>query len=182
MVIKNCYQEQSIQIASEIAGLSLQDSDHYIRYGIGKKKADIIAKAKKIFLSGCKKVGKVNESESYEIWQWIESAARYQFNASHSYFYAMTTFLTAMAKAHFPLRFFQSYLNHAINKQNPVDEIKSLINDARSFGIDIIKPDLRLKNQKFIIKDGRIHFGLGYIKGIGDKAFNELILALDYLK
>lgn len=75
------YQEQSIKLGQDIAGMSLADADYYIRKGIGKKKANIIAEGEKIFLEGCKKLGKVSERDSIAIWDWIKSSARYQFNA-----------------------------------------------------------------------------------------------------
>lgn len=173
------FQEQTIQIGQEIAGMDLATADELLRKGIGKKKADILTKAKQVFLEGCYKVGKVSDNEAKEIWEWIFSAARYQFNASHSYGYAMTTYTTALVKAHFPLRFFKSWLNHSIDKMKPLDEIKNLVNDARSFDIQVNNPDLRLKNDKFIIKDGQIYFGLQYIKGVGESAFNTLVALVD---
>lgn len=176
------FQEQAIKIGQEIAGMTLQDSDHYIRYGIGKKKSDIIAKGKTIFLEGCKKVGKVLDKEAEDIWTWIESAQRYQFNAGHSYSYAYTTLLTAIAKTHFPKRFFKSFLNHAYDKQKPLDEIKNLVLDSKAFNVDICNPDLRLKNKKFIEKDGRIFFGLQYIKEVGDSAATALVGLLEPLQ
>lgn len=173
------FQEQSIKIGQEIAGLTLQESDKYIRYGIGKKKAEIIAEAEKVFLAGCKKVEKVTEKEAQEIFEWLRSAQRYQFNASHSYEYAVTTIATAIAKAHFPLRFFKSYLNHSTDKMKPLDEVKNLVGDARNFNIIVNNPDLRLNNPKFIIKDGQIYFGLQYIKGVGDSGVRTLTKLID---
>lgn len=171
------YQEQTIKIGQELAGMDLNTADDLLRRGIGKKKADVLAKAKQIFLDGCSKIGKVNEQEAQEIWGWIYSAARYQFNMSHSYEYAVTTIYTAIAKSHFQYRFFKSYLNHATDKPHPLKEIKSLVKDARSFGIDILNPDLRIKNPKFLEKDGQIIFGLQYIKGIGEKGVESIVEA-----
>ena len=45
------YQEQSMQIAQQLAGFSLQEADN-LRKAIGKKKADLMAKVKKQFLKG----------------------------------------------------------------------------------------------------------------------------------
>lgn len=175
------YQEQAIKIGQEIAGMTLQESDHYIRYGIGKKKSDIIAKGKTIFLDGCTKIGKVAEKEAQAIWEWIESAQRYQFNAGHSYSYAFTTYMTAIAKTHFTKRFYKSYLNHAYNKQKPLEEIKNLVLDSKAFNVDICNPDLRLLNKEFVEKDGHIFFGLQYIKEVGEKACNDLIKYIEEL-
>jgi len=74
------YQEQSMRIATDIAGMSLSDADKYIRKGIGKKKPEIIAKVKKLFLAGCKKTGIVNKEEARDIFEWIKKGQRYIFN------------------------------------------------------------------------------------------------------
>lgn len=173
------YQEQAIKIGQEIAGMSLQDSDHYIRYGIGKKKSDIISKGKDIFLNGCKKIGQVDVEESKKIWDWIESAQRYQFNAGHAYSYAYTTYWTAIGKTHFPHRFYKSYLNHSYNKPKPLEEIKNLVLDSKAFKVDICNPDLRLMNNKFVEKDGHIYFGLQYVKEVGESAIKSFRIALN---
>ena len=173
------YQEQAIKIGQEIAGMTLQESDYYIRYGIGKKKADIIAAAEKIFLEGCKKVGKASDNEAKAIWEWIKSAQRYQFNSAHSYSYAMISYLTAVPKVHTMKRFYKSWLNHSHDKIKPFGEIKNLVVDARTRGIDICNPDIRVKNPDFIIKDGRIYFGLQHIKGVGESSIRSLLSLVD---
>jgi DNA polymerase-3 subunit alpha len=73
------YQEQAMRIAQKIAGFNLQEADE-LRKAIGKKKADLMAKVKKKFISGAKKVGTVSKEEAEEIFGWIEKSARYSFN------------------------------------------------------------------------------------------------------
>jgi len=74
------YQEQVMQIGIELAGMSEEDADKYLRKGIGKKKADIIAECEKVFADGCEKKGIVNKEEAIEIFSWIRKFARYGFN------------------------------------------------------------------------------------------------------
>lgn len=173
------YQEDLINIAKEVAGFSLVEAD-LLRKSIGKKRADIMSVLKKQFIDGCVKVGKVNKKEAGNIFSWCEASQRYSFNFSHAVSYATTTFLTAIPKAHdeFRLRFYKSWLNHSQDKIKPLDEIKNLVIDAKSFGIDIINPDIREKNIDFKIKDGRIVFGLGHVKGVGEKSIQELFSVL----
>ena len=49
------YQEQSMRIAQKIAGFNLEEADE-LRKAIGKKKADLMAKVKKKFIAGAKKL------------------------------------------------------------------------------------------------------------------------------
>ena len=69
------YQEQSMRIAQKVAGFNLQEAD-VLRKAIGKKKADLMAKVKKSFIEGAKRVGIVNEQEADEIFSWIEKSSR----------------------------------------------------------------------------------------------------------
>jgi DNA polymerase-3 subunit alpha len=73
------YQEQSMQIARDIAGFDLQSAD-ILRRAIGKKKPEIMAELKEQFIDGCVKIGKVTKEEATTIFEWIEKSQRYSFN------------------------------------------------------------------------------------------------------
>ena len=79
IVIKNCYQEQTMAIASKIAGFTPEEANT-LRKGIGRKLASVIAELENKFIDGCKKVGIVNDKEAEEIFSWIEASNRYAFN------------------------------------------------------------------------------------------------------
>ena len=169
------FQEQAIKIGQDIAGMSLTEADSLLRAGIGKKKADLISKAKTRFLEGAKDKNIVNEKEAQEIFGWIEAGARYSFNASHAYSYAMTSYLTAYIKAHFPHKFYKSWLNHAHDKIKPLEELERLITDANQNNIDILVPDIRRANKDFIIDNNRLYYGIGHIKSVGDSACKKIL-------
>jgi DNA polymerase-3 subunit alpha len=75
------YQEQAIQIAKDIAGFTLSESDT-LRKSIGKKDVKLMAEIKNKFLDGCRKQNIVNENDAQEIFGWIEKSQRYSFNKS----------------------------------------------------------------------------------------------------
>jgi len=168
------YQEESMQIAHDIAGFDLQEAD-MLRKAIGKKKPEEMAKIKHKFLSGAKTQGIVTEKQAEEIFSWIEKSQRYSFNKSHSISYAMNAYLSAYTKTHFPRVFFASYLKFAKDKIDPQQEIKELVRNANEMGIDIRLPDLRLKNRHFAIVNKNIHFGLTDIKGVGDSVYQKIL-------
>lgn len=168
------YQEESMQIAHDIAGFDLQEAD-MLRKAIGKKKPEEMAKLKTKFISGAKKQNIVSDDQAEEIFSWIEKSQRYSFNKSHSISYAMNAYLSAYAKAHFPRIFFASYLKFAKDKIDPQQEIKELVRNAGEMNIEVRLPDLRLLNKHFTIKDRHIYFGLTDIKGVGDSVFTKLI-------
>lgn len=168
------YQEESMQIAHDIAGFDLQEAD-MLRKAIGKKKPEEMAKLKKKFLTGSKEKNIVTEGQAEEIFGWIEKSQRYSFNKSHSISYAMNAYLSAYAKAHFSRIFFASYLKFAKDKIDPQQEIKELTRNASEMEIDVRLPDLRNLNKNFFIKDKNIYFGLTDIKGVGDSVFKKIL-------
>lgn len=168
------YQEESMQIAHDIAGFDLQEAD-MLRKAIGKKKPEEMAKLKKKFLTGSKEKNIVTEDQAEEIFGWIEKSQRYSFNKSHSISYAMNAYLSAYTKAHFSRIFFASYLKFAKDKIDPQQEIKELARNANEMGIDVRLADLRNLNKNFFIKDKNIYFGLTDIKGVGDSVFKKLL-------
>jgi DNA polymerase-3 subunit alpha len=168
------YQEQAMQIAQNIAGFDLKEAD-MLRKAIGKKKPEEMAKVKTKFIEGAKKTGIVTDTQSEEIFGWIEKSQRYSFNKSHSVSYAINGYLSAYAKAHFPRIFFASYLKFAKDKIDPQQEIKELVKNANQMDIEVRIPDLRNLNENFIIKNQDIYFGLTDIKGVGQSVYKKIL-------
>ena len=167
------YQEQAMEIARVIAGFNLQEAD-MLRKAIGKKKPEEMAKLKKTFIDGCNKIGFINQAQAEEIFNWIEKSQRYSFNKSHAISYAMNSYLSAYAKAHFPRVFFASYLRFAKDKIDPQTEIKELVQNATEMNIVVCNPDIRMLNEFVELDKKCIYFGLTDIKGVGKSAFDKL--------
>ena len=81
------YQEQVMQIASEVAGFTLAKAD-IMRKAMGKKKIDEMAAIKVDFVDGAIKKG-FDKKHSIEIFDLVEKFAQYGFNKSHSTAYAL---------------------------------------------------------------------------------------------
>ena len=86
---------------------------------------------------------------------------------SHGVAYGLITYYTAYVKAHFPLHFYTAWLASAREKADFKEEAAELINDARGNNVDIKGPSALLANNNFLIKDNKVCYGLGTIKGIG---------------
>jgi len=175
------YQEQAMRIAQKIAGFNLQEADE-LRKAIGKKKADLMAKVKKKFISGAKKVGTVSKEDAEAIFGWIEKSARYSFNKSHSVSYAVCSYLSAFQKAHNTKEFFLSYLYYANEKQDPHQEIYELISEAKLFDIAVKTPSIINYKDKFNIQKNTIYFGLKDIKSLTGKNGDALIEVLSNIE
>jgi DNA polymerase-3 subunit alpha len=168
------YQEQVMQIAQVYGGYSLGQAD-MLRRAMGKKKAEAMAKEKKGFIEGAVKKGR-DRGAAENIFQQMETFAAYGFNKSHSAAYALISYQTAYLKAHYPREFFASLLTM---EMGDTDKVYKNLADCRSHGIRVMPPDVNSSRQDFTICDEGIRFGLGAVKGLGDKAVESIIEARD---
>ena len=171
------YQEQAMRIAVKLAGFNEMESDN-LRKAIGKKKADLMAKIRGEFVSGCAEVGLVDEDTAKEIFGWIEKSSRYSFNKSHAVAYALDSYWSAWYKANHTKQFFMSYLYYANEKQDPHQEIYELVNEAKLFDIEVKVPKLNSFSSKFNLTSDGIYFGVKDVKGLtgvtGDKVMTAI--------
>src|SRR5262245_4654615 len=72
------YQEQIMQIASEMAGFTMGEADT-LRRAMGKKDRDLMAKQREKFIAGCKERGTA-PAKSERVWELMEKFAGYGFN------------------------------------------------------------------------------------------------------
>ncbi|MGA7436450.1 MAG: DNA polymerase III subunit alpha, partial [Solirubrobacterales bacterium] len=80
------YQEQLMEISKKLGGFSPAESDD-LRKAIGKKKRDMMAKMKDMFMEGTAASG-TDLSVSTSLWGSMTAAADYSFNKSHAACYA----------------------------------------------------------------------------------------------
>ena len=175
------YQEQSMRIAQKIAGFNLQEADE-LRKAIGKKKADLMAKVRKKFISGSKKTGIVSAQEAEEIFGWIEKSSRYAFNKSHSVSYSVCSYLSAFQKAHNTKEFFLSYLYYANEKQDPHQEVYELVSEAKLFDLKVKTPWITNYREKFYASKNTIYFGIKDIKSLTGKNGDQLLEVLNSME
>ncbi|TFH20174.1 MAG: DNA polymerase III subunit alpha, partial [Myxococcales bacterium] len=166
------YQEQVMQIAQVYAGYSLGDAD-LLRRAMGKKKAEAMAREKKTFIEGA--VGKGHpQAKAEEIFQQMETFAAYGFNKSHSAAYALLSFQTAYLKAHYTKEFMAALLTM---EMGDTDKVYKNLADCRQHGIGVLPPDVNSSAADFTVCEEGIRFGLGAVKGAGDKAVDAIVEA-----
>ncbi|MDR2613244.1 MAG: DNA polymerase III subunit alpha [Deltaproteobacteria bacterium] len=156
------YQEQVMRIAQTLAGFSLGEAD-VLRRAMGKKKPEEMARIRPDFVSRCRGRG-LDEAAASSVFDTLAKFAEYGFNKSHSAAYAIVCFQTAWLKAHHPVEFMAALMT---SEQQNHDKIADLMAECRASGIAVLPPDVNSSGEKFTVKDGRILFGLGAIKGLG---------------
>jgi len=165
------YQEQVMQIASQLAGFSLGQAD-VLRQAMGKKKKEEMAKMRVKFIAGAVDRG-VSQAKANEIFDLMAFFAGYGFNKSHSAAYAVISYQTAYLKANYPLEYLAALLN---NEAGDYEKVAAAVLDCHARGIEVRPPDLNSSETGFSVQDGRIRYGLGVIKNVGEKTA-ELLLA-----
>src|SRR5207245_6070021 len=103
------YQEQVMQIAQVLGGYSMGDAD-ILRRAMGKKDPEEMAAQRERFVEGAKRK-KMDPKKPTEIFDQMETFARYGFNKSHSAAYALVSYQTAYLKTHYPVELMAALLN-----------------------------------------------------------------------
>ncbi len=166
------YQEQVMQVAQILAGFTLGQADN-LRRAMGKKKADEMAKWGEIFKTGAVERG-VDPHVADDIFHLMAQFAEYGFNKSHSAAYGLITYQTAYLKALYPTEFYAALLTA---DQGDTDRVVQNIQHARTSGIAVLPPDVNESSLSFSVANGKIRFGLGAIKGLGESAVDALVTA-----
>jgi DNA polymerase-3 subunit alpha len=165
------YQEQVMQIAQVLAGYSLGGAD-LLRRAMGKKKPEEMAKQGEIFRTGAVKNG-VDEDTATYIFDLMEKFAGYGFNKSHSAAYALVSYQTMWMKAHYPAAFMAAVLSADMDN---TDKVVTLIEECRSMKLQVNPPQVNDSEFMFTTDDeGRIIYGLGAIKGVGENAIESIV-------
>jgi DNA polymerase III subunit alpha len=164
------YQEQVMQIVQVLGGYSMGDAD-ILRRAMGKKDPEEMAAQRERFVEGAKKK-KIDAPRATEIFDQMETFARYGFNKSHSAAYALVSYQTAYLKTHYPVEFMAALMTWEMGDTDKV--IKNLA-ECREKGIEVLAPDVNESRSDFTPVGGKIRFGLAAVKNVGEKAV-EIIL------
>lgn len=196
------YQEAIMLIAQRVAGFNGNQADSYLRKGFAKKKKALMDLCKQWFIYGKKNVeapigtdetnqdqpmydptGKhgteilggiangYDEQQLKDFWHNIEGFADYLFNKSHAACYSYVTVLTAYFKTYYPAKFMAALLT----MQDNADKIDQYVKIARQMGIPVTTPDINISAKGFVENNGKILYGLGSIKGVGENSIAEIV-------
>ena len=156
------YQEQIMQVASQMAGFSLGEAD-ILRRAISKKKKAVLDDERRHFVAGAVKKG-YPETKANEVYDYIERFADYGFNRSHAMAYSFVGFQMAYLKVHYPAPFFKALLQSVRHNSS---KVKEYMNEADKRKIKLLPPSINKSGYGFWLASMQeIRFGLGNIKGV----------------
>ncbi len=175
------YQEQVMQIVRDLAGYSYGRSD-LVRRAMAKKKHDVMAREKEIFIHGQVENGKVTvpgavrngvpEDVAEHIFDEMTAFASYAFNKSHAAAYALVAVQTAWLKLHWPVQFMAALMNSLSGNS---DKVGYYIQTCRKRGIRVLPPDVNKSQEKFSVEEGAIRFGFAGVKNLGHGAIQAIV-------
>ena len=166
------YQEQIMLVASIYAGYSLGEAD-ILRRAISKKKVDVLKNEESKFLEKASKLGHdINTSKT--IFSSILKFAGYGFNKSHAVAYSLVAYKMAYLKVHYKLEFYANLLTNVISSST---KLKEYLNEIRSHNLKVLKPDINLSTNKFVVIDNNIIFPFSTIKGVGLSVSSSILKA-----
>lgn len=142
------YQEQIIQILSELAGYTPGEAD-LVRRAISKKDADKIEYHKEQFIVGCGKKG-IPKNAASNIYADIAFFARYGFNKAHAADYAVITVQTAYLKARYTTEYMAALL---LVERDKTEKVITFIQECRRMGIQVLPPDVNSSGLDFEIQE-----------------------------
>jgi DNA polymerase-3 subunit alpha len=183
------YQEQVMQIVHGLGGIKLRDAYSLIK-NISKKKHDKIDKERPKFVEGAQKQG-LSKQAAEDLFELILKFAGYGFNKSHSTGYAIVAYQTAYLKTYFPNQYMAAFLTFESGAQKVSDWIQ-YVEDCKKVrftngkvGVEVRPPDVNLSRADFSVVyapgeareavNGHVRFGIGAIKGVGEKAIEAII-------
>jgi DNA polymerase-3 subunit alpha len=166
------YQEQVMQAANVLAGFSMAQADE-LRRAMGKKNPAEMEGKRKEFVEGCRR-RKLTPAKAEKIFATMEKFAGYGFNKSHSAAYALLAYQCAYLKARYPAEFMAATLT---SEMSDSARIVTLIEEARRLGLEILPPEVNRSAWKFTLEDGKIRYGLGAVRNVGQGTVECLIEA-----
>ncbi len=164
------YQEQVMKIASTIGGYSLGEAD-ILRRAMGKKKAEVMAEQREIFVSRAIEK-KFDTAKAGELFDLMAYFAGYGFNKSHSAAYALIAYQTAYLKANFTAEFMASLISL---EAGDAEKMAFYVQEAKDMSITILPPDINQSDIAFTASDKTIRFGLQGIKNVGLAALENIL-------
>ncbi len=135
------YQEQVMQIAQVLGGYTMGDAD-ILRRAMGKKDPEEMASQRERFVDGAKKK-RIDDKRATEIFDQMETFARYGFNKSHSAAYALVSYQTAYLKTHYPVEFMAALMT---SEMGDTDKVIKNLAECREKQIEVLAPGHQRKS------------------------------------
>jgi DNA polymerase III subunit alpha len=165
------YQEQVLSIVREMGGFPVERIGD-IRRAISQKLGEAhMNNMREMFISGARRLHKVDEKLADRIWKFMVTSATYSFNVAHCVSYSMLGFWCQYLKQYYPREFYAAQLQKVGDTKKARESRRPrLLVDAVKNGYKILPPDPRYAGLTWLpdkwVTNG-IHAGLLQIPKVG---------------
>lgn len=169
------YQEQIMQVATELFSYEPNEADTMRRAVSKKKEKDLLEHREKFKERAPLKNIPLEVAD--KIFDDIVFFANYGFNKSHAADYAVISMQTAFLKRHYPHEYMTALLCVQFDDSS---KVATFLAECRRMQIPVLPPDINYSQVDFDIEtlaDGQrgIRYGLGAVKNVGVAALRYLI-------
>ncbi len=164
------YQEQIMQIASQMAGFTLGEAD-LLRRAVSKKKREVLDEQRARFVAGSLQLN-YSQEEANHVYDMIVRFADYGFPRAHAAAYGVLAFQTAWLKAHYPIPFMAAMLSSVTGNLRKTAEYAE---ECRRMGFAVLPPDINESGAVFTPSENGIRFGLSAVKNAGKQAVDAIL-------
>ncbi len=166
------YQEQVMQAAHVIGGLSLAAADE-LRAAMSKKQPQLIQQFRQTFVQGAATQG-MSVQEAQTLFAHMERFGGYAFNKSHSASYARISFQCAYLKQHYPAAFFAALLHRGDHRN-----ARRVLVNALQNNVEVLPPDLaHCAVESRPGAPRQLRLGLSLVKGLNKPLLAKLEQAI----
>ena len=142
------YQEQVIEVAHLLAGMSYEEADGLRRGMNHDRPQEAWAEMKEAFIRGCRRQG-VALNVAEHVWGLLYEFASYGFPEGHSVAYAEPAYQTLWLRAHYLPEFLCALLNNQPMGYYPA---RALVMDARNHGVPVLPLDVNKSQPRWTVE------------------------------
>ena len=164
------YQEQVLQIAHFVAGLSLAQADTLRRAMTKARLKKEFMRIREAFINGARQRGlTIRQAET--VWTFLAQFVGYGFNKAHSATYGTIAYQTAYLKYYFPVE----YMCAVLNNQGGFYGRMAYIEEARRMGIRLLPPDVQYSQRDFTCEGDAIRVGLEPVFELSERTIKNIL-------
>ncbi len=164
------YEDEALQIASALAGLSLSEADRF-RKAVSKCRDDAERlQLSNDFLSRCRENG-VDRAIAVDLWTQMAKFNAYSFCHAHAASYGRLAWANAYMKTHYPLEFWVGALN---NNQGMYDRWV-YVEEAKRLGIRVLLPCVNESVDEFSCDGDGLRVGLSQVRELSTPSRRSIL-------
>jgi len=175
------FQEQVMQMAIDVAGLTASESDQLRQAMSSKRSTQRMERLRDKLYSGMAERG-ITGVVADEVYEKLTAFAHFGFPESHSISFAYLVYASSWLKLHYPAAFCAALLNaQPMGFYSP----QSLVADARRHGVDVRRPDINASAALATLEptesgERAVRLGLTAVRGITESLADRIAAQQPY--